>query len=71
MLIHPTPGDLLRCRELIDHYRNLPLGLADASVVATAERLGVQRVLTVDLRHFRVVRPLSFSHFVLLPSDGP
>lgn len=41
-LIHPTAEDLVRCRELIQQYRDLPLGLADASVVATSERLGIQ-----------------------------
>lgn len=47
-LIHPTADDLIRCRELIAQYRDLSLGLADASVVATAERLGIPRSLTVD-----------------------
>ena len=68
-LIHPTADDLIRCRELIAQYCNLSLGLADASVVATAERLGIPRLLTVDERHFRVIQPRSFSHFVLLPAD--
>jgi len=44
--------------------------LADASVVATAECLGIQRVLTVDERHFRAIRPRKFSHLVLLPADA-
>ena len=41
-----TSADLLRCRELIAQYRNLDLGIADAAVMATAERLGVYRILT-------------------------
>ena len=49
--------------------RDLPLGLADASVIATAEHLGVNRVLTVDQRHFRAVRPRKLSHLILLPAD--
>lgn len=69
VLIHPTADDLIRCRELIAQYRDLPLGLADASVAATAERLGIPRLLTVDERHFRVIQPRSWSHFVLLPAD--
>ena len=69
VLIHPTVEDLVRCRKLIVQYRDLSLGLADASVVATAERLGIPRLLTVDERHFRVIQPRSFSHFVLLPAD--
>lgn len=34
--------DLARCRELIRQYSGLSLGLADATVVATAERLQMQ-----------------------------
>jgi predicted nucleic acid-binding protein len=61
--------DLVRCRELVAQYRDLPLGLADASVVATAERLGLQTLFTVDQRHFRTIRPRGFGHFVILPAD--
>ena len=70
VLIHPTADDLIRCRELIAKYRDLSLGLADASVVATAERLGIPRLLTVDVRHFRAVQPQDFTHFILLPADS-
>jgi len=61
--------DLARCRELVLQYRGLPLGIADASVVATAERLKIQRVFTVDERHFRAIQPQGMGHFVLLPAD--
>ena len=70
VLIRPTADDLLRCRELIAQYRDFPLGLADASVVATAERLDIPRLLTVDERHFRAVQPRDLSHFILLPADA-
>jgi len=63
-----TAADIRRCRELIATYRNLDLGLADASVIAVAERLGVRRVLTVDQRHFRAVRPRG-GPFTVLPAD--
>ena len=46
--------DLPRIRVLITRYADLPLGFADASVVACAERSG-GRVLTLDLRDFGVV----------------
>ena len=54
---------------LVRQYRDLPLGLVDAAVAATAERLGIDRVLTVDQRHFRTVKPRGFDHFQLLPAD--
>jgi len=46
--------DLPRIRALVRRYADLPLGFADASVVACAERNG-GRVLTLDLRDFGVV----------------
>ena len=65
-----TAADLGRCRELIAKYRNLDLSLADAAVIATAERLGVHRILTLDERHFRAVRPRGGGALVLLPADA-
>jgi predicted nucleic acid-binding protein len=46
--------DLARVRDLMMRYADLPLGYADATVVACAERSGGQ-VLTFDHRHFGVV----------------
>lgn len=46
--------DLPRIRELTARFVDLPLGFADAAVVACAERRG-GRVLTHDLRHFPIV----------------
>jgi uncharacterized protein len=61
------PADWLRIAELASRYRNLQLGMVDASVVATAERMGITEVATVDHRHFGVVRPRHVSAFTLLP----
>lgn len=47
-------GDVPRIRVLVRRYADLPLGFADASVIACAERSG-GRVLTLDRRHFGVV----------------
>jgi predicted nucleic acid-binding protein len=54
-------------RSLIEQYADLPLGAADASVIAVAERFGVKTVLTLDQRHFRIVRPRHVGSFQLLP----
>lgn len=62
--------DLARCAALVETYRELELGLADACVVACAERLGISRILTVDERHFRVVRTTRGKPLVLLPADA-
>lgn len=63
-------ADLRRARELLDQYRALDIGLADAAVISTAERLGIRRILTVDERHFRAVRGSDGKPFTLLPADG-
>jgi predicted nucleic acid-binding protein len=68
-LVQIADADLDRCRAIIDHYRDSNPGLVDAVVMATAERLGINRILTVDERHFRMVRSSKGSPFVLLPAD--
>lgn len=68
-LVPFSDDDLRRGRELICQYYALRLGIADASVVATAERLGIPRLLTLDQRHFRAVMPRGLKPFVILPSD--
>jgi predicted nucleic acid-binding protein len=56
--------DLPRIRKLVTQYADLPLGFADPSVAACAERSG-GRALTLDKRDFGVVaRP---GQLTLLP----
>jgi predicted nucleic acid-binding protein len=64
-----TLADLRRCAMLIAKYHDLDLGLSDASVVAVAERLGANRILTVDQRDFRAIRSVYGRPFRLLPAD--
>ena len=63
-----TVADARRSTELIRAYADNGLGFVDASIVAMAERLNITRVLTLDLRHFRQVRPRHCPAFELLPS---
>jgi predicted nucleic acid-binding protein len=58
---------LLRSGELVERYRDLPLGLVDATVVAATEMLGETKVATLDHRHFSVVRPTHAPALELLP----
>lgn len=68
-LVEPgLPSDWVRIAELVSRYRDLPLGTVDASVVATAERLGIAEIATLDRRHFSVVRPALRDGFRLLPA---
>lgn len=59
--------DLIRMAELVETYADMPLGAVDASVVAIAERLGATTIITIDRRHFSVVRPRHTAAFTLLP----
>jgi predicted nucleic acid-binding protein len=59
---------LRRSGELIDRYRDLPLGLVDATVIAAAEMLGETKVATLDHRHFTVVHPAHTRVLELLPA---
>jgi predicted nucleic acid-binding protein len=61
------PGRLPRMAELVRRYADFPLGAADASVIAVAERLKTTRIATLDHRHFRAVRPAHCDAFELLP----
>jgi uncharacterized protein len=61
------PADWLRIAELVGRYRDLPLGTVDGSVVATAERLGIVELATLDRRHFSIVRSGHAAGFALLP----
>ncbi len=64
-----TVEDASYCRALLAKYAEMDLGLADASVAAAAERRGIQRLLTVDERHFRAIRTTAGKRFTLLPAD--
>jgi predicted nucleic acid-binding protein len=66
--IELTEGDWARCLELVTTYADLRLDLADASLVAIAERLGQTRIATLNHRDFRVVRPAHCDSFELVPS---
>jgi uncharacterized protein len=55
VLDQPASGEKDRMRGLMRQYHDLPMDLADASLVAAAERLGVRQVFTVD-HHFQAYR---------------
>ena len=65
-----TPSELRAAAGLARRYRDLELGLADASIVILAARFRTRRLLTFDERAFRAVAPLQGGRFTLLPADG-
>ncbi len=59
--------DLSRMRELMKKYRDLPMDLADAALVAVGEREKIRRVFTLDRRDFEVYRPAKLGRFIIVP----
>lgn len=51
-----SQASLARSFELMDRYKNLPMDLADASLVTAAEALKTTRIWTIDQRDFRAYR---------------
>ena len=65
-----SADDVAAASEVIERYRSLDLGLADASVVVLAERHRIADVLSLDERHFRAITPATGKAFRILPLDG-
>ena len=63
--------EVAKAAKLSGRYAELQIGLADASVVVIAAAAQTTRLLTLDERHFRAVRPLWGKAFTLLPVDQP
>jgi uncharacterized protein len=51
----PTPDEVRRMREMMQQYHDLPMDLADASLVAMAETRQHFRIFTFD-KHFYAYR---------------
>jgi len=60
-------AELALCARLLARYRDLELGLTDASVMVAAESFGTTLVATLDERDFRAVRMESGAAFEILP----
>lgn len=56
-VVAPTPADFVRATELMRETTEYRPRLADAVLVATAERLGVTRVAAFDRRPIAIFRP--------------
>jgi uncharacterized protein len=67
VLVDLTPGMVARMPVLMERYRDLPMDLADASLVALAEARRLRHVFTLD-SDFRVYRLPNGEPFKLVPS---
>lgn len=59
--------DMATCAEIIERYRDQDVGITDASLVHLAHRHQTRTILTLDHRHFGVLRPIGGGRFTLLP----
>ncbi len=62
----PDEMEWERMRALMAQYRDTPMDLADASLVAAAEALNLRRVFTLD-SHFRAYRMVNKHAFDIVP----
>jgi hypothetical protein len=65
--ISVEPGDLVRSLQIMTRYRDATIGLVDSSIVALAERYQTRRILTLDRRHFSLIKPQGIDYLQLLP----
>lgn len=67
LIVHDiTPAERARMRALMTRFRDLPMDLADASLVAAAETRRLRRILTLD-SHFRIYRLNDKESFEIIP----
>ena len=66
-LIHLDELLLRRTRALMKKYLDVPMDLADATLVAAAEKLKLKRILTLD-SDFRIYRLAGKRSFEIIPS---
>jgi predicted nucleic acid-binding protein len=59
--------DLVRVREILEHYADSQLDFTDAAIIAIAERRNIVRIFTLDRRDFSLIRPNHCDYFELLP----
>ena len=62
-----TAADIERAAQILDIYQDAELDFADSTIVAVAERLNVETILTLDRRDFQMIRPQHTAYFTLLP----
>jgi predicted nucleic acid-binding protein len=60
-LVYPVAADLM------EKYADSKLDFVDCAITAMAERLNISRILTVDQRDFRMIRPSHIPAFEILP----
>jgi len=60
-------AELVQAASIIKRYRDQHIGVADASNVVLADRYHTRTIVTLDLRHFTVLRPAKGGRFAVMP----
>jgi len=67
-LLALEPEDVLRTANLLQQYADSRVDFVDATIAAVAERLKITRILSLDQRDFRIIRPKHMGYFEILPA---
>jgi uncharacterized protein len=59
--------DIQAALAIMKQYQGVPLGIVDSSIIALAERYQIQKILTLDRRHFSLIQPKKLPYLELLP----
>jgi len=66
-LVPSSIDSLIRCREIITQYSDLPADFADATLIALSEEIGTRIVFTLDRRGFSAYRDRAGKGFEIRP----
>lgn len=62
-----TAVDLERAVQVLETYADAQLDFADSTIIAIAERLKIETILTLDRRDFTMIRPSHVDFFEIRP----
>lgn len=67
VLERATNQDWARTAEVLEKYADSKIDFVDCMIMAMAERLNIKRIMTVDQRHFQILRPQHCPAFEIVP----
>lgn len=71
LILHKhTPAEATRMAQLMQQYADIPMDLADASVIAAAETLDIRQVFTID-KEFYIYRLSDGAPLEAIPGPRP
>ena len=62
-----SSADIAACGQIVQQYSDQEIGVTDASLVLLAKRFDTRTILTLDRRHFDVLKSLQGKRFVVVP----